>query len=139
MKATVVSVFKNKKYMMHYWYHNTKKCQDDVESVEHHDACIPMMEMHLWRDRLDSINDRWVRVDSITTFATPEIIKRYTGEDLFYSQHFYSFEGRAIVIEFEWEYMEYPYLKTYHSRDYTSTGKHMIPKIINIEDTIYDW
>ena len=33
MKATIVSVFKSKKYMMHYWYHNTKKFNDDHESI----------------------------------------------------------------------------------------------------------
>lgn len=133
MKATIVSVFKNKKYMMHYWYHNTKKCNDDFESIEHGDIYIPMMEIHLWE------NDKKVRVDSVITFATPEIIERYTGEDLFYAQYFYSFEGRALVIEFEWEDAEYPYLKTYHSRDYTSTEKYRIPKITKIEDVLYDW
>jgi len=139
MKATVISVFKSKKYIMHYWYHNAKKFNDDHESIEPGDTYIPMMEMHLWKDKLDSINDKWVRIDSVITFATPELVKQYTGEDLFYTQRFWHFEGRALDIEFEWEDMEYPYLKKYHSRDFVSTNKHKIVKITKIEDTLYDW
>lgn len=139
MKATVVSVFKSKKYMIHYWYFNTKKFNDDNAAVEPRDIYVPMMEVHLWKEKLDSINDKWVRVDSVITFATPAIVSKYTGEDLFFMQGFWSFENRALNIEFEWEDKEYPYIKTYHPKDYTSTNKHRMMNIIKIEDTLFDW
>ena len=139
MRATVVSVFRSKSYIIDYWYHNTKKFSDDVESIERGSTYIPMMEIKVWKEKLDSINDKWIEPGGIITFATPEIIKKYTGFDLFEAQCFYKFEGRAFEIEFEWDESEYPYLRKYHSRDYITTNKIKLPIIHKIEDIKYDW
>lgn len=139
MKATVISVFKSKEYMVHYWYHNTKKCNGDSEATYFGDAIVPMMEIRLWKEKLNSINDRRVEVNSQIVFATPEIVKRYTGFDLFESLGYYKFEGKALEIEFEWVEQQYPYLRIYHPRDYISTEKYRMLNVSKIEDIKYDW
>ncbi len=139
MKATVISVFKSRKYTVHYWYHNTKKCSDDIEDISSGDTVVPMMEIRLWKGKLSSINDRKIEVNSQIVFATPEIIKRYTGFDLFESSGFYKFEGKVLEIEFEWVEQQYPYLRVYNPRDYISTENHRMLNISKIEDIKYDW
>ena len=139
MKATVVSVFRNKDYVIQYWYHNVKKCNDDVEDISAGNAFVPMMEIKLWKDKLETINDKWVEVGSQIVFAPPKVVKKYTGLDMFEAQLFYRFYGRALNIEFEWVEESYPYLRVYHPRDYITTEKYRFPRVTFIEDTRYDW
>ena len=138
MRATVISVFKSKKYTVHYWYHNTQKCKSGNEAVYHEDAIVPMMEIKLWKEKLNSIADRRIEAQGQIVFATPEVIEVYTGKDLFKSKGLWSFEGKYLDIEFEWEEKEYPYISTYHPRDYISTEVFKMPKILKIEDPKYN-
>ena len=137
MKATVISVFKSKEYKIPYGYVSAKRFHDDFESVSGGEFVTPMMEIRLWKEKLHSINDRWVRVDSVITFATPEVINKYTGLDLFEVNSYWCFRERYLDIEFEWVEQEYPYLKRYSYRDSVWTDPIRMAKITSIGELHY--
>lgn len=139
MKATVISVLKSKKYTVHYYYHNTKKCNDDCEDISVGDAIVPMMEIRLWKDNFNPLKEKGIKTETQIVFATPQIIEKYTGFNLFDFNGFYCFEGVHLDIEFEWIEEQYPYLKTYHPRDYIDTEIFKYPRIKSIGDINYVW
>ena len=136
MKATVISVFKNKKYIVHYHYHH-HACGKDPEVIESGEYLAPMMEIKLWKEKQKSISDRKVETQGLIVFATPEIIKAYTGEDIFKSRGLWNYDCKYLDIEFEWGERQYPYIPTYHPRDYISTEEFKFPRIISIGELYF--
>lgn len=125
--------------MISYDYHNVKKNHDDVHAVTKHNFYTPMMEIRLWKEKWNQITESKLEFSSQKVFATPEIIKEYTGFDLFEAPYYYFFEGKVLDIEFEWEEKEYPYIRTYHYKDYIETSIYKIPKILKMEEPQFDW
>lgn len=123
--------------MVHYHYFDTKKFRGGVESITPGDFVAPMMEVKLWKEKLRSISDKKVETQGQILFATPEIIKAYTGEDLFREKGFWQFDNKYMDIEFEWEEKEYPYIPVYNPRDYISTEVFKMVKVIKIGEVNY--
>ena len=114
MKARVFKVFKDNKHQISYTHVSPPKCHDDVKSVDQRTCFTPMMEMCVFNDD-DSLDK-----ESICTFASPEVIKAYSGFDMFNAAYMFSIEHRdlgVIDIEFEWVEGVYPYLSIYDSWD----------------------
>jgi hypothetical protein len=139
MKATVFSVFKVKSRKISYQYHNVEKNNDDVHAVTKHIFYTPMMEIKFWKEKFNPLTESPLEFDSHKVFATPEVIEKYTGFDLFEAPYYYYFDGRVLDIEFEWEEKEYPYIRTYHYKDYIRTDKYKLPIISKIEEPKFDW
>ncbi len=131
MKARIFRVFKDVKHTINYVYVDVPKCHDDVESVNHGTICTPMMEIRVFRE------DGSLCEECMCTYATPEIIKAYTGFDLFNADYSFSIYDRGlgvIDIEFEWETCNYPYIDIYHHKDRVLTDKIQVPVINKIEN-----
>ena len=110
MKARVFKVFKDFEHRIRYTHISPPKYHDDVESVDQRTHLTPMMEICLFND------DESIDKESICTFASPEVIKAYTGFDMFDAAYLFSIEHRdsgVIDIEFEWVEEVYPYLHIY--------------------------
>ena len=114
MKARIFRVFKDTEHKIRYTHVSPPKCHDDVESVDHRTHIIPMMDIRLFND--DGSLDK----NNICTYASPDVIKAYTGFDMFDADYMFSIENRntgVIEIEFEWVEEVYPYLNIYDSCD----------------------
>lgn len=132
MKARVFKVIKNNDYKIKSTYVDAKKFHDDVESCHHSYVCTPMMEIRLFSDNDMLENERLI------VFASPEVIKEFTGFDMFNASYSYVIDDRAIDIEFEWIEANYPYLKPDDRRDKILTDKYRYPKIHKIEEIDWD-
>lgn len=132
MKARVFKVIKNTDYRIKYTYVDAAKCHDDVESCHHSYVCTPMMEIRLFKDNDTLENERMM------VFASPEVIKEFTGFDLFNASYSYTIDCRVIDIEFEWVEDKYPYLKADDRRDKILTDKYKYPKINKIKEADWD-
>ncbi len=128
MKARVCKVFKNSRYQIDYIYVNTAKCRDDVEAWDKGSFRPPMMEVTIFKENEDIIEGKF------EVFASPELIKEYTGFNMFYSNYDFEISSRYYIIECEWVEGEYPYLYLYDSKDYTKTERYKYLKIFSIKD-----
>ena len=128
MKARVFKVIKNNDYRIKYTYVDAAKYHDDVEACHHCYFNTPMMEIRIFRDN-DSLEE-----ETMIVFASPEIIKEFTGFDMFDAYYSFSIDRRVIDIDFEWVEGNYPYLKTDDRRDKILTDKYRYPKINKIEE-----
>ena len=133
MKARVFRVFKNSDYRIKGTYVDAAKFHDDVVSYDHFYYNTPMMEIRIFR------SDETLEEEKLDVFASPEVIKKYTGFDMFNSLYSYSIYGRVIDIEFEWVEAKYPYLKVNDRRDENLTDKYKFPKIAKIEEAVLDF
>jgi len=114
MKARVFKIFKDNKHHISYTHVSPPKCHDDVKSVDHRIYYTPMMEICLFN------GDGSLDKESVCTFASPEVIKAFSGFDMFNAAYMFSIEHRdlgVIDIEFDWVEGVYPYLKVYDSCD----------------------
>lgn len=114
MKARVFKIFKDYEHQIRYTHVSPSKCHDDVESICQLTYFAPMMKIRLFN------NDGSLGEGSICTFASPEVIKAYSGFDMFDAAYMFSIEHRdlgVIDIEFEWVEDLYPYLNIYDSSD----------------------
>ena len=111
MKARVFKIFKDDKHTIPYTYVSPAKCHDDVESVSNGKLKTPMMEIRLCKE------DNTIERDSICVWASPDVVKKYTGFEIFNQDYNYSFDGKVLDIEFEWVDGVYPYGVFYDSRE----------------------
>lgn len=162
MKARVFRIFKDDLYKIGYTYVSPAKCHDDVQSVWNGEMPTPMMEIRMHRED-DGLED-----ETLCVWTSPEVVKKYTGFNIFNQDYRYSFEGRVLDIEFEWIEGVYPYGKLYDSaeslvvnvahspidwfernnpnnrypsrRDYVVSTKERYPRIDKIEEfSLMDW
>ena len=77
MRARVFRIFKDNKHTIPYTYISPAKCHDDVESVSNGKLTTPMMEIKLYKD------DNTIEENPICVWASPDIVKNYTGFDIF--------------------------------------------------------
>lgn len=138
MKARIFSIFRSKKYNLEYWYHDTKKYHDDVEDISKNIFYTPMMEIRLIKKCSNSLMGEYLDTCERIVFASPEVIKKYTGFEIFNEKYFYSFNGRTLDIDFEWEEGMYPYISC-GFRDYITTEKYEFPLIKEITKTPNPW
>ena len=108
MKAEVIRVFLDFKHKIEYTYVDVAKYNDDCETRVHKTLFTPMMEIKILKD--DNTNS-----ETICVFASPSIVKEYTGFEIFFQNYTYSFNNRLeyIEIEFEWINEVYPYAIIY--------------------------
>lgn len=117
MKAIVIEIHNMKSFV--YTYLDVAKCHDDCEAVHHCRFNPPIMVLKIMKE--DGTIDR----NTIEICATPEIVKSYTGFDLFNDLETnvrYRFsEGvkmfHCYMIEFELKQMRYPHTSSLHLWD----------------------
>lgn len=133
MKARVFRVYKDNRHKVEYHYVNTAKFHDDVEAWYQCSIRTPMMDIRIFKD------DDSLESSTICTYASPELLKRYTGFDIFDAEYTFFIEGVVLDIEFEWVQQEYPYLESPKYRDRIVADKIHFPKISKIEEVVLDW
>ena len=111
MRARVFRIFKDNKHTIPYTYVSPAKCHDDVKSVSNGKLTTPMMEIRLHKD------DNTLEDSPICVWASPEVVKKYTGFEIFNQDYDYSFDGKVLDIEFEWIEGVYPYGVFYDSNE----------------------
>ncbi len=129
MKARVFRIFRDINHKIKYTYVDVAKFHDDIKSVSHHIYYTPMMEIKLWKD------EDTLEAEGMIVLATPEIVKEYTGFDMFNVDYSYSIHGKAIDIDFEWIECDYPYIKLWDTRDFITGCKVKIPQISRIKSS----
>jgi len=132
MKARVFKILKNNDFRIKCTYVDAAKFHDDIESCHHFYFLTPMMEIRLFKD-----NDT-LEKDKLIVFASPEVIKEFTGFDMFNVDYLYTIDGHVIDIEFEWADEKNPYLKADHRKDRIITDRYKFPRIIKIEKADLD-
>lgn len=133
MKARVFKIIRTNNYRIKYTYVDAAKFHDDIESCQHHYFHTPMMEIRLFKD-----NDT-LEQEKLIVFASPEVIRKFTGFDMFDANYFYTIDGRVIDIDFDWVEEKYPYLKTFDRRDKIITKRYKFPRITKIEEADLDF
>ena len=124
IKARIFRVFKDNRHNVDYTFVSPAKYHDDVESVSNDEFITPMMEIRLLKE------DNTFEKNSISVWASPDVVRAYTGFEIFNQDYNYSFEGRILDIEFEWIEGVYPYSKLYDSSESLA---------INVEHSPIEW
>ena len=124
IKARIFRVFKDNRHKVDYTFVSPAKYHDDVESVSNDEFITPMMEIRLLKE------DNTFEKNSISVWASPDVVRAYTGFEIFNQDYNYSFEGRILDIEFEWIEGVYPYSKLYDSSESLA---------INVEHSPIEW
>ena len=132
MKARVFRVYKNYRHQIEYSYVNTAKFRDDTEAWYKYTMRTPMMDIGIIRDD-GSIGS------TFCAYATRELLKRYTGFDIFDSEYNFFMEGKVLDIEFEWIEIEYPYLESAAPRDRIVSHKIKFPSIKMIKNVYLEF
>ena len=68
--------------------------------------------------------------EAFCVWASPDVVKEYTGFDIFNQEYAYAFEGKVLDIEFEWVEGVYPYGELYDSSE---------SLVINEEHSPIEW
>ena len=136
MKAIVKRVYKDKNHTIDYTILRPAISHDDTDSYFHCVFYTPMMDIIM-------LSDTGLWKEKMTVFATPEIIEKFTGYNLFFQDWFFSFEKIQkcdfpeypyFEIEFEWEEINYPFIKIrsdYYEEVLVDVCR--MPKIISID------
>lgn len=124
MRARVFRIFKDNKHTIPYTIVSPAKYHDDVESVSNGKLITPMMEIRLHKD------NNTLCEEALCVWASPAVVKKYTGFDIFNQEYKYAFEGKVLDIEFEWVEGVYPYGELYDSSE---------SLVINVEHSPIKW